>query len=77
MGVHLDCPPPVASVHLVIHTACSLLVGVVALRHKCQVTRELRVTIERPNTLQDVTEVEWKWVTCYNQVLTREWWAAW
>ena len=77
MRTNLHCPPPVTSVHLVIHMAFALTVSVVALRDIDQVTRELGISIKSPNTLQDITEVELERVTCYNQVLTLEWRAAW
>ena len=75
--MHLYCPPPVTSVHLVIHTALALTIGVVALRDINQVTRELGISVKSPNRFQQVTEVKLKCFTCYNEVLTFEWRVAW
>jgi hypothetical protein len=73
MRAHLYCPPPVAGVHLAIHTACPLVIGVVALWRKHQVTRELGITVDGPNTLQYVTEVELEGVISNDQFLALEW----
>jgi hypothetical protein len=48
------------------------VIAVVALRRKHQVTRELGITVDAPNTLQYITEIELEGVISNDQVLALE-----
>jgi hypothetical protein len=43
---HLDRPPPVSGVHLVINAACPFIVGKVSLRGKDEIMLEIGIAIK-------------------------------
>jgi hypothetical protein len=49
------------------------MIGVMALRRKHQVTREIGIAIQGPDALQYITKIKLKGVTCDGQVLAFEW----
>ena len=54
MRVNLYCPPPVTSVHLIIHMAFAVTISVVVLRDIDQVTHKLGISVKSLNTLEDI-----------------------
>ena len=57
-GTHLYCPPPLTSVHLTVDSTSPLMVHIMLLGGNNQVTHELGVSIECPDTLKDVPVVK-------------------
>jgi hypothetical protein len=69
MKANLSFPPPFTGMHIMIQPNSLISIKVVTLRNKNQNRRKFRVTIQRPNALDDVTEVDIKGLTCNNYLL--------
>ena len=60
--------------HIMIQPNSLISIKVVTLGNKNQNRRKFRVTIQRPNALDDVTEVDIKGLTCNNYLLAFKVW---
>ena len=57
---HLDRPPPVSGVHLIINTAHSFVIGKVSLRGKNKILMEIRIAIKCSNRCQNIPIVKFE-----------------
>jgi hypothetical protein len=74
MKANLSFPPPFTSMHIMIQLNHLISIKVVTLRNKNQNRRKFQVAIQRPNTLDDVTEVEIEGLTCNYYLLAFKAW---
>ena len=69
---YLGCPPPLPSVHVKVDTNFTCLISVVLLRSKEKQRRKLRISVKRPDALQDVSEIDFECFTSNKNLVTLE-----
>ena len=57
-ATYLGCPPPFSSVHIKVDTNFARLIGVVLFRDEEKQGHKLWISIERPDALQNVSEID-------------------
>ena len=75
LTTYLSVPPPVPSVHIMEHAGGSCFVHVVSLRFEDEMRRELRISHERFDALDHITEVDLKSFSSHLDFMTLEAWA--
>jgi hypothetical protein len=74
---HLNVPPPITRVDLIIHTSVARVTRIMPLGSKRHVLRKLGIAVKRAYAFDHIPGIEFQGVAVNRKLLASKRWAAW